>query len=274
MKILIAVDMEGISGVVNWDQVSPSHIEYARFRQIMTEDVNAAVRGAYQAGAELVIVTDGHHSGNNILVEKLDKRARLNSGNGSPLAMIQGVQDGVDGVLLVGYHARAGTPNAILDHTWSSARVANVWLNGKLVGETGLNAAVSGHYNTPVIMVSGDQSVCREALDLLGPIETAVVKQASGRMSAECLPPEVSQEKICDAASRAVLRLVNGEAPRPLKLPTPVVLAVEFLNSDMADKASLLPGSQRDGRRIEFTATDMPAAYSAFRVAVSLATPS
>src|SRR3990172_4001135 len=109
MKILIAADMEGISGVTTWDQVSAGHFEYPRFRRIMTEDVNAAVRGAFDAGAKEVFVTDGHASGSNILIEELDQRASLNTGSPSPFSMVQGGDDG-DGVVFVGYPARAGSP--------------------------------------------------------------------------------------------------------------------------------------------------------------------
>ena len=272
MKILIAADMEGISGVTNWDQVSPEHPEYERFRRIMTAEVNAAIEGAYAGGAQEVTVSDGHNLANNILVEELDRRARLNSGTPAPFSMVEGVQDGVDGVMFIGYHARAGTRNAILDHTWSSKCILNLWLNDLLVGETGLNAAVCGHFNTPVLLVSGDQSVCAEASEMLGPIETVVVKQPTGRMAAECLPPAKAQEMIRQAASRAVQRLAQGQAAPPFKLPAPIQVVVELLSSEMADKAALLPGAKRlDGRRIEIQAADMPEAYWSFRVAVTLA---
>lgn len=272
MKILIAADMEGISGVVHWDHVDPAHAEYGRFRRLMTGDVNAAIQGAFDAGASEVIVSDGHAYGRNLLIEEIDPRARLNSGSPAPLAMIQGVEDGVSGVMFVGYHARAGTPYAILDHTWSSRCVANLWLGDILVGESGLNAAACGHFNAPVILVSGDQTVCSEALELLGSLEVAVVKWASGRMSADCLPPSVAQREIYAAAVRAVKRLVSGDAPAPFVVPVPVKVSVEFFQSEMADKATLLPGVRRTaGRRVEFIAENLPIAYNGFRSAVSLA---
>ena len=272
MKILVAADMEGISGVVHWDQVTPGHFEYERFRRLMTADVNAAIQGAFSAGAEDVTVTDGHMWGRNILVEEMDRRARLNSGTPAPLSMVQGVEQGVDGVMFLGYHARIGSENAILDHTWSDERVAGCWINGQEYGETGLNGAVCGHFGVPVIMVSGDQTVCGEALDLLGPVETAVVKVAHGRMSAECLPPELAQQKICEAAARAVMRLRQGAAPAPLRPSTPINLAVDFVQSEMADRAAMLPGARRGpGRRIEYTAGDMLTIYQAFRAAQTLA---
>jgi D-amino peptidase len=270
MKILVAADMEGISGVTTWDQVKAGHPEYERFRRIMTEDVNAAVRGAFDAGAKDVFVTDGHASGSNILIEELDPRASLNSGSPSPLSMVEGVNE-VDGVIYVGYHARAGSPEAILDHTWSSKTVANVWLNDILVGEYGLNAAVAGHFNVPVLMVTGDQTACSQTLELLGDLETVVVKRATGRYAAECLPPKVTQVMIQKAAAQAVGRLAKRTAPPPFILEEPISLSVEFFNSAMADHAMRMPGAERDGTCVSLSLPDMISAYNAFRAMASLA---
>jgi D-amino peptidase len=274
MKILIATDMEGITGVTTWDQVTPGHAEYARFRRLMTRDVNAAVRGAFEAGAEEVIVADGHWNGSNILIEELDPRARLNTGTPSPFSMMQGIDDSIDGVMFVGYHARNGSSSAILDHTWSSRTVANVWLNDILTGEYGLNAAVAGHFGAPVIMVSGDQTACAQVAELLGEVETAVVKQASSRFAAECLPPQVTEEVIYVSAQRAVERLRQGEAPDPFVLETPVTVTVEFFTSDMADRATRIPFTRREGTRVSFEAQEMESAYNGFRAMVMLASGS
>lgn len=271
MKILIAVDMEGITGVTTWDQVTPGHTEYARFRKLMTQDVNAAVRGAIDAGADDVIVADGHWDGSNILIEELDPRARLNSGSPSPFSMMQGIDETVDGVFFVGYHARNGSPNAILDHTWSSKRVANVWINDILTGEFGLNGAVAGHFGVPVIMASGDQTACAQIIEQLGEMETAVVKQATGRFAAECLSPQVTQDMIYMAASRAVQRLEDNDVPDPFVVDTPVRVTVEFFTSDMADRASRIPFTQRDGRCVSLTTQEMAAAYNGFRSMVMVA---
>lgn len=271
MKILIAADMEGITGVTNWDQVDPNHAEYPRFRRLMTHDINAAIRGAFSSGADEVLVTDGHDRGTNILLEELDPRAHLICGDFSPLAMIQGVDQGIDGIIFVGYHARAGSQDGILDHTWSSRRVANLWLNEVLVGEYGLNGAVAGYFNVPVLMLSGDQTACSQASELLGNIETVVVKRAVSRMAAECLPPEVSQELIQNAASQAVMRLIAGDAPMPYIVADPVHVMVDFNTSDQADQAAFFPGSRRlDGRRLTFTADNMLAAYLAFQAVISM----
>jgi D-amino peptidase len=271
MKILIAADMEGITGVTNWDQVDPNHSEYQRFRRLMTGDVNAAARGVCSAGVKDILVTDGHDRGTNILINELDPCARLISGDYTPLAMVQGIDQGVDGVIFVGYHARAGSQNAILDHTWSSRRISNLWLNDILVGEYGLNGAVAGHFKVPVLMLTGDQTACTQATELLGPIETVVVKTALSRMAADCLIPQITEELIEKTAIKAVKRLQAGEAPKPFVVAKPVQVTIEFNFSDQADQAAIFPGSTRlDGRRLTFKSKDMLAAYYDFQAAVAL----
>jgi len=272
MKLLIAVDMEGISGVVNWDQVTPGHAEYERFRSIMTADVNAAIAGAAKAGADEIIVADGHWDGCNILIEELDPRARLHSGNAAPLAMTQGVETGVDAAILVGYHARMGSEAANLDHTWSSTRVANLWLNDRIVGETELNSTLCGYFDVPVLMISGDQTVCAQASEWISGIETAVVKRATSRYSAECLPPQVSQKLSTEKAGSAVAKFLAGKGTTPVKIGSPVKVTVEFINSAQADGAALFPGAKRlNGKRVEAQFEDMLTAYKAFRTLISLA---
>jgi D-amino peptidase len=272
MKLLIAVDMEGISGVVHWEQVTPGDPEYLRFRHIMTADVNAAIQGAANACADDILVTDGHWNGTNILIEELDARAHLNSGSPSPYSMVEGIDTGVDAAFFIGYHARSGSINAILNHTWSDSRISNVWLNGRLVGETGLNGSVCGAYHVPVLMISGDQTVCAEAREWIPEIDTVVVKQATSMMAADCLPTQVAQQHIKETAEQVVQKFLNGSAPVPMKTSTPVTIGIEFIYADMAERALLLQGSTRvDGKKIEFQSADMVTAYFNFRAAVTLA---
>lgn len=272
MKILIAADMEGITGVVHWDHVNPSHPEYARFRKLMTADVNAAIRGAFAGGATSVSVTDGHNNSRNILIEELDVRATLHSGSPMPLSMVHGVDQGVDAVFFIGYHGRIGAQNATLDHTWSDERVANLWINGRLFGESGLNGSVCGHFNVPVVMISGDQTVCAEARDFFGDVETAVVKKAIGRMAAECFPPAVTAKLIEEAAERAMKRLTAKQAPAPFKVDSPITMVLDFVQSEMADKAMIMPGAARlEDRKVQYVAEDMVTIYFAFRTLLALA---
>jgi len=271
MKILIAADMEGVTGVTNWDQVTPGHPEYGRFRRLMTGDINAAVRGAFDGSADAVAVVDGHWNGSNILVEDLDPRAKLNSGTAAPLSMMQGIDQEIDGVVFIGYHARHGTPLAVLDHTWSSTCVQNLWLNGQIAGEYSLNAALAGHHGAPVLLASGDQSVCAQIVTILPGVTGVEVKHATGRFSAECLPPIVTAELIEQGTKSAVQRLRRKEAPAPYRLSTPIQVTVEFKASDMADRAGALTGTARGDLKVSITAPDMPAAYRVFEVMVELA---
>lgn len=272
MKLLIAADMEGISGVASISHISPDQPEYSRFRKLMTADVNAAVEGAFNGGAQEVVVSDGHWFGLNILIEELDARVRLNSGLAAPYAMIEGIQHGVDAAIFIGYHARAGTLNGVLDHTWSSAKIANLWLNGRLAGETALNGAVCGHFGVPVLMVSGDNALAEEARSWINGVETAVVKRASGRHAAECLPTGEAHDLIRTTAENAVQRFLKNEGPQPLFVKTPITVTVEFMTSAMADSTATYPGVRRlDGRRLEAVTPNMPAAYCAFRSLVGLA---
>ena len=265
MKILISCDMEGVSGVVDWEHVEPGTTEYEHFRRIMTGDVNAAVRGAFDAGADEVLVTDGHEHGRNILLAELDSRVMLNCGTDLPLSVAQGVETGVNGVFFVGYHARYGASNAVLSHTWSAV-VRNLWLNDILVGETGLVAAVCGHFGVSALMISGDHLVCAEATELLGKIETAVVKQALTRQSAACLPLEASRQAIYTAAARAVERLKTGEVPAVYRLSTPVKLTLELMEKEMMPRVEQVPGTKRlDDVKLEYVAADMLEAFQVFR---------
>jgi D-amino peptidase len=273
MKILIAADMEGITGVVHWDQVTPSHSDYPRFRKLMTDDVNAAIRGAFAGGASAVSVADGHNNGRNIMIEELDGRATLTSGSPAPLSMVSGVDEDVDGVMFVGYHGRMGAINAILDHTWSDERVSGLWINERAFGEAGLNGAVCGHFDVPVIMACGDQTLCAEVKEFFGDeVETAQVKKAVSRMSAECLPPAVTSQLIEEAARHAVENLKNKKTTKPFKVSLPVKMTLEFEQSDMADRAAFLPHAQRTiDRRVEYVADDMLVIYRAFRTMLALA---
>jgi D-amino peptidase len=160
---------------------------------------------------------------------------------------------------------------AILDHTWSSSRVHNLWINGRLAGETGLNAAVCGAFGAPVLLVTGDRAVCAEAADWLPGVDTVETKRATGRHSAECLPVAVSQERIRQGAEKALRRYMAGAAPAPLVISTPVELVIEFMYSDMADRAAIFPGAERlDGHRVKVNAPDMPLAYKSFRALVMM----
>ncbi len=267
MKVYISCDMEGISGVVNPNQAGENREEYNRFRKLMTLEVNAAVEGAVEGGATEVLVNDAHGSMDNLLVEEIHPKARLVSGYPKPLEMMEGIDGGFDIAFFIGYHSRAGTHAGIMDHTYMGRIVYNVYLNGQLVGELGLNAALAGRFGVPVGLVTGDDKVVEEARQLLGEIQTVIVKEAVGRYSARCLPPAEARERIRKAAAAALKQ--GGKLFRP---DGPFALRVEFINSAYADMAELIPGVQRiNGRTLEFTHHDYLTVYKAFRAMVGLA---
>lgn len=272
MKVLLVADMEGITGVTLWEQVTPGQSEWQRFRRLMTEDVNAVVDGLMSAGANDVVVVDAHWKSNNILIEQLDTRAVLQSGTPAPLSMLEGIQEQVDAAVFIGAHARVGTENAILDHTWSSNVVADVWLNDRPVGEVGLNASLSGEFDVPVIMVSGDQSVAKEAKEWIPGVAVAVVKQAKGRYAAACYPAVRSHKILRDTAVSALTGLIENKNLKPLKPSLPVKIRMALRHTAMADRVQFFPGITRlDGRTISFETETMLAAYRLFRAVVALA---
>jgi D-amino peptidase len=252
--------------VVMENHTSSDHKEYERFRKLMTAEANAAIEGALTGGATGVVVNDSHGSMANILIEDLNPAAELISGSPKPFGMMQGIGPDVDAVFFVGYHARSGSGAAVLEHTWSG-RVIELSLNGQVVGETGLNAALAGAYDAPVVLVTGDRAVTEEARALLGDIETVAVKEGVARTAARCLHPKVAQERIRQAAERAV-RL----STMPFVVLPPITLRVVFHRATHVDMAELVLNSRRvDGRTVEWTGDDMPTVYKVFRAMATLA---
>lgn len=265
MKVLISVDMEGITGIVRGTQVDKGKDGYSEAAQLMIGDANAAVAGAFDGGADEVVVTDAHDTSTNLLIAGLDPRATLFSGPDLPLSMMHGVE-GCGLALLVGYHAMMGTTAAVLDHTYSDI-CHRVTLNGREVGEVGISAALAGHFGVPVGLVTGDRAVCREAVALLPGIETVAVKHGEARNGALCLPPERSTALIRQAAEAAVRRAAEF---RPWRPELPVEFTIEFLTSQMADRAALYPFARRDGRTIIVRGQDVLEAFRAFLTVVVL----
>jgi len=269
LKVLISADMEGIGGVSTWEvQADPKGREYEKFRRLMTQEVNAAIAGAVGAGATEVLVADSHGDGQNIDIELLDKRAKLIRAWPRPLGMVQGIDSTFDAVVFVGYHAREGVAEAVLAHT-DNGRVV-VKLNGVEVPEAGFEGAIAGDFGVPVVFLSGDQTICQEARELLGAIEIAAVKHAIGFYSAEMLPPEESQRLIREGVRRGVERRAEI---RPYKISHPVKLEVRFNDVVIAELVSYLPGVERtSGNTIVFTGPDMTEVSKFFNAILYLKT--
>lgn len=235
-RVLIWTDMEGISCITRWEQVSSSAPAYAEGRALYTEDVNAAVRGAKLAGFEEIYVVDGHGAGgaysfNSYLKDKLEPGAQYVFGHRWG-CFVEPLRAGRCAVVLVGAHARAGVPDGVLCHTMSSEAWYHATLNGEPIGEVGFAAAIAGSFGAPVVFVSGDSATCREARELLGErLVCAEVKRGITRFSAACLPPSQSQQLIEDGVYAALMRSTDF-LPHPYRPPTPMTLRVELTSPD------------------------------------------
>jgi D-amino peptidase len=271
MRVYISVDMEGIAGVVHEDQtdpVDPRHSgEYNRFRRLMTNEANAAIAGALEAGATRVVVNDSHWEMRNLLPEELDPAAELFSGSPKRLSMVEGIGSGFDLAMFVGYHAMAGTRDAIIDHTYTS-RVYQARVNGAPVGELALNAAMAGVYGVAVALVSGDHAVAAEARSFLGAnVEAVVVKDSVGRFAARSMAPSLACTRIRAGAAAALRRKHT-----PFTFNSPIQLEVDFIVSHMADMAELVPGSTRTGgRTVRYVGDNYEEVFRAWRAMYNLA---
>ena len=270
MKIWISADIEGATGVVHHDALSPEGHAYGEACRRMTADVVAAAEGALDAGAELVVVTDGHGGMRNIELSELPAGVHLLRGPASSrrLCQAEGVDSSFDAALFVGYHAMEGSTPAVVAHTWAGAVVREIRLDGRRVGETGINAAVAGHHGVPVVLVSGDDAVVREAEELLPGITTVTTKTAIGYASAICRPPSETLPELRTAARSAV---TDADNRRPLRHGSPVVAEVDLSKSSLAERAARYTDVERVGdftvRIVRETADDAVAvAWAAVEV--------
>lgn len=264
MKVYICADIEGVCGVVRMEHSRPEGREYARARQQMTNEVNAAVRGAFAAGATDVVVADSHNIGVNLIPEQLDERVRLVMGTPRPLGMMEGVQEGFDRVFLVGAHAMAGTQDSAMVHIYHG-RMAAIRINDLAVGEIGVNSLMAGHCGAPVTLVTGDSKACAEARALLGEgVATAAVKESVGAYAAACLHPA----RACALIEAAAAKAMNARVA-PLRTAEPVHMEVTFTTASGADRVTHIPGLERvDGRTVAY---DAPTYEDAHKVGLLMA---
>ncbi len=265
MKLFICADMEGATGIVHRDQlVAEGGAPYAAGCKLLTADINAAILGAVDAGFDEVVVSEGHAHMRNVVLEELHPAARLVRGPATyankPLCQIAGLDETFDLAFFVGFHSRAGTPKGLLSHTWAGAIVHEIVVNGHVLGETGLNAAICGAFGVPVGLVCGADDLAREAVETLGDVETAVTKKSLGFNIAECWPPKATGPRIREAARRAADRRADF---RPYRVGEPVVAELETHRREMADRMRVVPGLERIGeRRVRAVAEDARDALS------------
>ncbi|MFD1361957.1 M55 family metallopeptidase [Lentibacillus salinarum] len=259
MKVFISADMEGISGVATNVQLKKES-EYQRFRKLMTEDVNAAIDGAFKGGATEVVVADGHANMSNIYIEYLDNRARLVSGSNRVMCQLEGLDDSFDAIMFVGHHGRQdGSERTVINHSLSSTSLSEVKINGTVVGETEMNTRVAGHFGVPAVFISGDDAYCKEVQETLPDVEAAVVKRGIDRFAAELLPPEKTQKTIRKKAEVAIKKAKQVEA---FKLHGSVTFELDFKLTSQALMTTTIPSVQLTSpTTIKFTNDNIVEAY-------------
>ena len=271
MKAYISVDMEGIAGVSHPNPTGRADSGYPAAVDLMVGEANAAIEGALAGGATEILVNDSHGGMYNLRPADLHPGARILQGQ-KAWSMVAGAgpNAGFGVALFVGYHARAGHPTGTIAHTFSG-RPTLTRLNGRLVGETGLNASVLGAWGIPVGLVAGDDALAVEVADWLPWAERVVVKEGAGGNAAASLHPTLAGDLIRTGAERAVRRAMAGEL-QSLVLAPPVVIEVEYRNAIAADFAAIVPGAERTGDRgVRFEAGDPVIAYRGFLAGVRLA---
>jgi len=261
-KVYISVDMEGISGISGHDQLSSGGAEYARSRKLMAEDTNAAIRGAVAGGATEVVVNDSHGDMRNLLPEDLDGRARLITHSFKRVGMMEGLDESFDAVLFIGYHAQAGSPRGVFAHTGEDT-IRDLRINGRSVGEGGLNTLLAAWHGVPVVLVTGDDVATEQVHQVATNARVVVVKRAINSRAMELMPLVRVHEEIQTAAREAVA----AARKFPPQRSATYRVEMQFNNTLIPEIAEAFPGVERPAPdTVTFTRDTMPAAYRELRV--------
>jgi D-amino peptidase len=268
MKIYISTDFEGVSGIVDWDQVLGDGPEYQYGRGLLMDEVNAAIDGALSAGADEFVVNDSHAAMRNLLPRELHGQAILITGKHKPLYMMQGLDGSFDAIFFIGYHGSISHERAILSHSYNPRAFWDVRINGVVVGESAINALVAAHHGVPIALVTGDQATADEASGIAEAAERVVVKDSVSRFAAVNLHPTRARALIQEGAAAAVRRLSEQRPPR---FTTPIEMTLTFLTADMAQMACWVQGvERRDARTVVLSGDEPLVLYQQFVTIVTL----
>jgi D-amino peptidase len=267
MKILISADMEGATGVTWPADVLPGTAQWERCRPLFTSDVNAAVAGLFEGGADEVVINEAHWTMRNLLLEQLDDRAQMLTGRHKPLSMVEGVQYGdVDGVAFLGYHTGAGS-EGVLAHTYLPNSVTGVWADGARASEGLLNALVVEEYGVPVVLVTGDDRTVEDAKGYAPEALGVAVKDYVSRYAAVCRTPGRTAADISAAARRAAPLAVRSGPSQPQEH----TVELEFDAEHLVGAATVVPGVERTGeRRVAYTSPGMYQGIRTFKAVTTV----
>jgi D-amino peptidase len=256
MKVFIAVDMEGLTGLFQWDD---SQLELQK--RLMTEEVNSAARGAFKGGATEVFAGESHDTMRNLLPELLDSRVSYLTGQPKPMNHMAGVDSSIDLALFVGYHSKAGTLHGVMSHTFSDY-IFSVSLNGMEIGEIGIDAALCGFHGVPVGLVAGDRAACEEAQSVLPGVKVVAVKTGVSRFAGSSMSLEEARSMIEKTSADAVSHAADF---KPLVIDGPINFKVVFMTPCHADTLEHMEIVKRiDGCTISFEAVDILRAFEWF----------
>lgn len=271
MKVFISCDMEGVAGVVDWSQCLPGGQGYDAGCGLMLAEVNAAIEGAVNGGADEVVVNDSHGAMSNLDPASLAGLAGYLSGRHKPLYMMQGLDETYGAVFFVGYHGSISGPSSVLSHTYNPEVIAGVRLNGRLVGESGINALVALGSGVPIALITGDKVTLDEAAWFAPDCVGVVTKESVTRFAAHHLHPEVARENIRVGAMEAVEKVKAGGVGVP-RIDAPYRLEIDLQTADMAEVATWVRGVERsDVRTVSIEGGDAAAVFGSF-VAVTYIT--
>jgi D-amino peptidase len=240
MKIYISIDMEGITGIVHGEQLVPEGKDYNAGRKLYMNDLQAAIDGAFDAGVDEILVNDAHGTMRNIIIEDLDERVKIIAGPASSKQLVQtdAVDSTFDGAFLLGFHAKAGTADGVMSHTWVG-HIKEIRINGNVLGETGINGALFGFYKVPVLLATGDNALVAEIQDTMPWVRTVAVKEAIGRAAAICLPPKATYKLIRETARESI---VNMKDAKPFLIDPPFRFEAQLITHVHAKRAAIAKG--------------------------------
>jgi D-amino peptidase len=270
-NVFISFDLEGISAVSSWREMKKDSKDIERVRRIATHEVNAAIRGIRKSGKNIgeITVCDAHASGENLLIDELDAGVNVVKGTPRKYYMMHGISKEHDAVFFIGYHAMAGTSYAGMEHTYSSASIYNIKLNGQYVGESEINAALAGYYGVPLGLVTGDNLLNAEIRKFFGrSVETVITKKGISRFAAQCRHPKDVQLEI-ETKAASVLRKIG--TLKVFKFKSPIRAEIDLASTLITDLVELIPGVKRtEGRKVVFRAKDILEFYRILRLVCCL----
>lgn len=255
MKVFISADIEGVTGIANWEETDKStQSEYSWFQKQMTREVAAAAQAAFDAGASEILIKDAHDSGRNLILDELPEGVEVVRGwAGHPLSMVQGLDESFDAIMFIGYHSRAGQGTNPLAHTMSSARITRMTLNGTDMSEFYLHALAASYYKVPSILVSGDKGLCEEVKSHNASIETVAAIRGEGN-SVITQHPDKTVKEIRESVKRG---LAGDLSSKILRVPSKLDFSIEFKKHQDAYRAAFYPGAKQvDPLTVQFITDD------------------